>query len=407
MVGPYHTAIGDLNSLKRINRLHIMNLLRAKGALSRTQLANLSGLNNKTITNIINDLLVEKIVVSVGLQKSDSGRKKEHFKLNNRLLYSIGIDIGASHISVILIDLEGHIILDRSFSFRYGLKGSIILEKLIALTSQLIEESALSQDQIIGIGFTAPGFFSTSRGVWELAFNIPDWRAIPIVSILNEHFGTAVYLQDCSRSMALAELWYGIGKDVDDFILLDIGQGIGLGIVINKTLFEGSGMKSGEIGHLVVDPEGRRCTCGKRGCLESVSSGMAITAIMQEKLKHGVESKISDLIHYRIDDLTVVDIVDAADMNDAPSIEVLRNAGEKLGKAISYIINLFNPELIILGGQLSKAGSHLIKPLLHAAEEHSIPNLYSDVSIKLSQLGPHSASLGAATMAINDKVFSI
>ena len=243
--------------------------------------------------------------------------------------------------------------------------------------------------------------------MWDLAFNIPDWKSVPIVNILNKRFGTAVYLQDCSRSMALAELWYGQGKDVDDFLLLDIGQGIGLGIVINRTLFEGAGMKSGEIGHLLVDPEGRRCTCGKRGCLESVSSGMAITAIMQEKLRQGTESKVLDLIHHRIDDLTVVDIVDAADMNDAPSIEVLRNAGEKLGKAISYIINLFNPELIIIGGQLSKAGSHLIKPLMRIAEEHSIPNLYNDVSIRLSQLGSHSASLGAATMAINDKVFSI
>ena len=398
---------GDLNSLKRMNRLHIMNILRSKGALSRTQLANLSGLNNKTITNIINDLLVHDLVVSVGLQKSDAGRKKEHFKLNNRLFYSIGIDIGASHITAILIDLEGHIIHEKSFSFRYGLKGSIILEKLITLTSQLIGESAVSQGKIIGIGFTAPGFFNTAQGVWDLAFNIPDWKSVPIVSILNNRFGTAVYLQDCSRSMALAELWYGQGKDVDDFILLDIGQGIGLGIVINRVLFEGAGMKSGEIGHLMVDPEGRRCTCCKRGCLESVSSGMAITTIMQENLRQGVSSKVSDLIHNRIDDLTVIDIVDAADMNDAPSIEVLRNAGEKLGKAISHIINLFNPELIIIGGQLSKAGSHLIQPLMLAAEEHSIPNLYSDVSIRLSQLGPHSASLGAATMAINDKIFSI
>jgi predicted NBD/HSP70 family sugar kinase/predicted transcriptional regulator len=398
---------GDLNSLKRMNRLHIMNLLRSKGPLSRTQLAYLSGLNNKTITNIINDLLMNELVVSVGLQKSDTGRKKEHFKLNNRLIYSIGIDIGASHITVILIDLEGHIIHDKVFNFRYGLRGSIILEKLITLTSQLIEESTIDLDRIIGIGFSAPGFFSTDHGVWDIAFNIPDWKAVPIVDILAKRYDTAVYLQDCSRSMALAELWYGQGKEVDDFILLDLGQGIGLGIVINSVLFEGAGMKSGEIGHLMVDPEGRKCTCGKRGCLESVSSGMAITRIMQERLRQGMASKVSELIHGRIDDLTVIDIVEAADMNDLASIEVLRNAGEKLGRAISYIINLFNPELIILGGQLTKAGTHLIKPLFRAAEEHSIPNLFSDVSIRLSELGPYSASLGAATMAINDKVFSI
>lgn len=398
---------GDLNSLKRMNRLHIMNILRSRGSLSRTQLAKASGLNNKTITNIINNLLEKNIVVSIGLLKSDDGRKKEHFKLNNELFYSIGIDIGASHITTILIDLEGQIIHEKSFNFRFGLKGSVILEKLINLTRQVIEESAVHRDQIIGIGFTAPGFFNKQRGVWDLAFNISDWKSIPIAKILDDHFGFEVYLQDCSRSMALAELWYGEGKQVKDFILLDIGQGIGLGIVINGALFEGAGMKSGEIGHLTVVPEGRECTCGNYGCLESVSSGTAITAIMQEELHNGRKSKVLDLIHDRIEDLTVIDIVDAADMDDTLSIEVLHNAGEKLGKAMSYIINLFNPELIIIGGQLSKAGSHLIDPLMKAAEEYSIPNLYRDVSIRLSKLGPLSASLGAATIAINDKIFSL
>jgi predicted NBD/HSP70 family sugar kinase len=407
MATPLHIMSGDLNSLKRMNRLHIMNILRSSGSLSRTELAKASGLNNKTITNIINNLLEKNIVVSIGLLKSDDGRKKEHFKLNNELYYSIGIDIGASHITTILIDLEGQIIHEKSFNFRFGLKGSVILEKLINLTKQIIEESNVHRDRIIGIGFTAPGFFNKQRGIWDLAFNISDWKSVPIARILNDHFGLEVYLQDCSRSMALAELWYGEGKHVHDFILLDIGQGIGLGIVINEALFEGVGMKSGEIGHLMVDPAGRKCTCGNYGCLESVSSGTAITAIMRENLRDGKKSKVLDLIHDRIEDLTVIDIVDAADMHDALSIEVLQSAGEKLGKAMSYIINLFNPELIIIGGQLSQAGSHLIDPLMQAAEEYSIPNLFRDVSIRLSRLGPLSTSLGAATMAINDKIFSL
>jgi len=407
MAAPPQIMSGDLSALKKMNRLHIMNILRSKGPLSRTQLAQLSGLNNKTITNIINDLLEKNIVVSLGLHRSDGGRKKEHFKLNNKLFYSIGIDIGASHISTIIIDLEGRIVHEKSFSFRFGLKGSLILEKLISLTVQLIEESSVERKKIIGIGFTAPGFFNKKRGIWDLAFNISDWKSVPIRDILNERFGLTVYLQDCSRSMALAELWYGEGKNVNDFMFLDIGQGIGLGIVINGALYEGACLKSGEVGHLMVDPAGRQCTCGNYGCLESVSSGTAITEIMQEKLRSGGISKVVELVNNRVEDLTVIDIVDAADLGDELSIEVLRNAGEKLGKAISYIINLFNPELIIIGGQLSKAGHHLIDPLLEAAREFSIPNLYRDVTLRLSALGPLSASLGAATMVINDKIFSL
>jgi N-acetylglucosamine repressor len=407
MATPLQIMSGDLTVLKKMNRLHIMNTLRSKGPLSRTQLALLSGLNNKTITNIINDLREKEIVISVGLLKSDDGRKKEHFKLNNELYYAIGIDLGASHITAIIIDLEGHVVHERSFIFRFGLKGSIVLEKLIGLTRQLIEESSIDRNRIVGIGFTAPGFFDRERGIWDLAFNITGWHGIPIRKILHERFDFEVYLQDCSRSMALAELWYGEGKHVQDFVLLDIGQGIGLGIVLNGALYEGSRLKSGEVGHLSVDPEGRRCTCGNYGCLESVSSGTAITSIVQERLRSGYRSKVLELVNGRIEDLTVSDVVDAADLEDRLAREVLMNAGEKLGRAISYLINLFNPELIVLGGQLTKAGTHLIDPLLETARMHSVPNLFRDVHIKLSGLGSLSASLGAATMAINDQIFSL
>ena len=403
----YQQGSGNQIYLKEINRSKILNLLRSHGSLSRTELARISGLNNKTITNIINYFLSQQIVISTGLTKSDEGRRKEHLKINSNRYYSIGIDIGASHISTTLIDLEGNILCEKTYSFRFGLRGSIILEKMMSLTQQLFDESAVDMKRILGIGFTAPGFFDKEKGIWNLAFNIAEWNTVPIKDILFNNFHTDIYLQDCSRSMALAELWYGEGKDHDNFILVDIGQGIGLGIVINGFLYEGSNLKSGEIGHLIVDPDGRRCTCGNYGCLESVASGTAIAAIVQEKIKAGVSSKVVDLVNDHIDEISATDVVEAANMNDSLSIEVLKYAGENLGKAISYIINLFNPGLIVLGGQLSKAGAYLIDPLLSTVKKSTLPNLFNDVSIKMSKLGHLSASLGAATIVINDKIFNL
>jgi len=403
----YQQGSGNQIYLKEINRSKILNLLRSHGSLSRTELARISGLNNKTITNIINYFLSKQIVISTGLTKSGEGRRKEHLKINSNRYYSIGIDIGASHISTTLIDLEGNILCEKTYSFRFGLRGSIILEKMMSLTQQLFDESAVDMKRILGIGFTAPGFFDKEMGIWNLAFNIAEWNTVPIKDILSNNFHTDIYLQDCSRSMALAELWYGEGKDLDNFILVDIGQGIGLGIVINGFLYEGSNLKSGEIGHLIVDPDGRRCTCGNYGCLESVASGTAIAAIVQEKIKAGVSSKVVDLVNDHIDEISAIDVVEAANMNDSLSIEVLKYAGENLGKAISYIINLFNPGLIVLGGQLSKAGAYLIDPLLSTVKKSTLPNLFNDVSIKMSKLGHLSASLGAATIVINDKIFNL
>ncbi len=402
-----NTTQGNQGYLKRINRLKILNLFRSKGSLSRMDLVSLTNLNNKTITNIVNELLEKRIITSIGLKSTGTGRKKEHFSINSDLYYSIGIDIGASHISSIIINLAGKVLLEKSFTFNFGLKASIVLEKIINLTKQLIEESGIPKNKILGIGFTAPGFFDKNKGIWKLATNIADWKSIPIKNILRKHFHKDIYLQDCSRSMALAELWYGAGKNKNNFLLLDIGQGIGLGIVINGSLYEGSNLKSGEIGHLVIDPKGRKCTCGNRGCLEASASAMAITQIVREKLEKGEKSKIRDLINDNLDNITAIDIVEAANLKDNLCIKILHEAGEKIGIALSYAINLFNPELVILSGQLTNAGKYILDPLIKTAKKYTLPMLFNDVEITQSKLGHLSASLGAATIAINEKVFSL
>jgi len=180
-----------------------------------------------------------------------------------------------------------------------------------------------------------------------------------------------------------------------------------MGIIINQALYEGYGQKSGEIGHLSVEENGRRCNCNKYGCLETVASGKSIVNIVQEKIRSGYKSKILDLVNNHIDAITPIDIVEAAGLNDNLAIEVLQNAGNKIGKAISHVINLFNPELIVIGGQLSQAGKYLIDPIHKAVNQYSLSELLQDVTITLSSTGPLSAARGAATITINDKIFSL
>jgi predicted NBD/HSP70 family sugar kinase len=401
----YFESAGGQDFLKRLNRAKILGLLRSHGSLSRTELASLSGLDNKTITNIVNHFVEKRVVVSKGPVKSSSGRRKEHLKINTEFSYAIGIDLGASHIAATLLDLEGRPVAEKLYSYRFGLSGEIILEKLLGLTRALTDEARLEPGRILGIGFTAPGFFDKERGIWKTSVNISGWDSLPIRDLLSRQFHTDVYLQDCSRSMAMAEMWYGEGKNLDDFILLDLGQGIGLGIVIDGSLYEGAGLKSGEIGHLVVDPGGRACTCGNSGCLESSASGTAIASRVREEIGKGTRSKVADLVNNHIEEITAVDVVEAANLMDPLALEVLGNAGRMIGKALSYAVNLFNPEALIIGGQLSKAGPVLLDPLLDTARRFTLPQLFGDLSIKMSGLGHLSASIGAATIVINDKIF--
>ena len=398
---------GNQDFLKQVNRRKVLNLLRSGGPLSRTELALASGLDNKSITNIANHFLERRIVVSTGLRESSSGRRKEHLKINSDHAFAIGLDLGASHITGILLDLDGQAAGEKSCTFRFGLGGSIILERLMVLTRALIEESRVAPSSILGIGFTAPGFHDKERGVWEIAYNISGWKSLPIGEILRSEFRLDVFLQDCSRSMALAEMWYGEGKRLDNFVLLDLGQGIGLGIVIDGRLYEGSNGKSGEVGHLVVDPGGRECSCGNRGCLEATASGTAIAGIVTDEVKRGVRSKVLEVVNGRVDEITALDVVQAANHGDPLAVEVMRKAGLSIGKALSYVINLLNPGLVILGGQLANAGPCLIDPLVESAGGFTLPGLFRDTSIKISKLGRLSASVGAATIVLNEKVFKL
>jgi predicted NBD/HSP70 family sugar kinase len=396
---------GSQDFLKRLNRARILGLLRSHGSLSRTELASLSGLDNKTITNIINHYIEKRVVVSKGPVKSSSGRRKEHLKINPGFSYAIGIDLGASHVTATLLNLEGRPVAEKLCAHRSELNGEIILEKLLGLTRALIDEAKLEPGCILGIGFTAPGFFDKERGIWKTSLNITGWNSLPIRDLLSRQFHTDVYLQNCSRSMALAEMWYGEGKNLDDFILLDLGQGIGLGIVIDGSLYEGAGLKSGEIGHLVVDPGGRMCACGNRGCLEASASGNAIASLVREEIGKGTRSMVADFVNNHIEEITAAVVVEAANFQDPLALVVLGNAGRMIGKALSYAVNLFNPEAVIIGGQLSKAGPVLLDPLFETARRLTLPRLFGDLSIKMSSLGHLSASIGAATFVMNDKVF--
>jgi len=397
----------NLKYLKTTNREIILNLLRASGPLSKTQLARLSNLNIKTISNIINYLIKKNIIKSIGLEKTDAGRKKIHFRINEISGFSVGIDLGASHISVVIINLEGKILEKKIYQYRFGVKGSILLEKIISLTHNILIDSGIDNHKILGLGFTAPGFFNNDEGIWKQSVNILEWESVPIREILKNKFKKDIFLQDSSRSMTLAELWYGEGKLYDNFIFIDIGEGIGMGIILNKMLCEGGNQKSGEIGHIVLDDNGRKCNCGNYGCLETIASGRSIANIIQEKIKSGQKSKIIDLVNNQINDISAIDVVEAASIDDKLSIEILYEAGKNIGKSISYIINIFNPELVVIGGQLSKAGKYLLEPIYSAIERYTLPDLLNDVKITLSAIDQFSAALGVATIAINNKIFNM
>lgn len=395
---------GDQGLLNRLNKSRILNVLRIEGPISRIKLTRKTGLDAKTITNISAGLLKRGIIKSAGFESSSGGRKPELLKLNENYGVTIGIDLGATHLSGVVIDFGGNILSREQMAIAYGDGKKRILNKAVSLISRLLEFSRNKNRNILGIGFVVPGLVDIKKGFCIYAANITGWQNIPLGQIIKKKFHLEVEIEDSSRAMALGEKWFGEGRKMDDFIFLDLGAGIGCGIINNGRLYRGFSHAAGEIGHTIVEVDGRKCRCGNIGCLETVASGMSMPELAREKIKAGKKSSILDLVDGDLQKITAEIITEAAGSGDRLAGRILTRAGRYLGVAIANTINLLNPRAIIIGGGLSRAGRLLLEPMKESISRHTVPNSLKEVRILYSRLGNDVAPLGAATLILR-KIF--
>ena len=231
------------------------------------------------------------------------------------------------------------------------------------------------------------------------AENIPGWRDVRLREIFQERFGVPVRTEDSSRAWALAERTLGEGRDGADFLLADLGYGIGLAAVCGGRLFTGSAHRSGELGHTVVVPGGRECACGNRGCLETVASGRAIAGDAAQGIREGRSELLRGLTQDRPDTVTAQDAAVAASLGDPFSLELLRAAGRAHRAALANAVNLFNPALLVLGGGLVGSNRIMEEAIRAALQAHVMPGLREGLEVRLSGLGIDGSALGSACLA--------
>lgn len=384
---------------KEAKRLRILNYVRNEISVSRSEIAAALGLDKKSVSVIIDELIHEKLVFLAGFRDSQAGRRQELLSINGVHSNYIGIDLGATHIIGVRTDLNGRVLDRISFDIRPGLSVEIIIEQIKSIAATLQASDAGTSD-IAALGVDLPGFVDPIRGISLMAENIPGWNEINIRAILEESVGRPVYVADCSRTMGLAERWMGKGGDVDDFLVLDLGYGIGMAMFLDGIPYSGAGFKSGEIGHTVVEPDGPLCTCGKNGCLEVFASGRGIALFAEALVKEGRSEILAELIHGDAKTVTAQDVAVAASMNDTLSLELLTNAGSYIGTALSHAVNILNPRKIILGGGLTGAGKPLFDNIHVALQTHTMKGIMDDVVVELSELGVETSALGSALLAM-------
>ncbi len=397
---------GNQRYIKELNLSRVLNLLRQKRGLSRIELSSKTHLDAKTITNAANALLRKGLIRSRGFCPSKGGRPRERLELNPDYGYSIGIDLGASHLSGIITDFQASILFQHELELRYNRNRDNIISGIKGLIAQLIEKAGVKKKDILGIGFVVPGIIDRKRGVCRYAANIKGWRDVPIRKILERSFSVPVYLEDCSGAMALAERWFGVCRKKDNFVFLDLGIGIGCGIVSQGRLHYGATHSAGEIGHTIVEIEGRRCRCGNRGCLETVASGAEIARAVTSALRAGKASVIAEMVDGHLSGVTAKTVSDAAKTGDKLAVETLKKAGEYLGVAVANLINILNPSTLVIGGRLSGAGEPLLSPMREYVKRYALPPSAEAVEILQSALGENAGSLGAVTLVL-DRIFKV
>lgn len=374
-------AKGALTILRKRNEAQLLNHLRLGTAYMRSGLARSTGLDAKTITNLVKSLLAKRLIVKTGLRDPSGGRPTERLALNPDGAYAIGVDLGATRLRTVLVDLAGQLRSSSDTKLIAPDNSKKILRQITRSIRHTVERAKLRSCRwVIGIGFACPGFLDRQTGIAQEAVNIPGWKNVPVSQYLGKEFSVPVSLEESSRAMALGELWFGLGRQTKDFISLDLGFGIGVGIVTDGRLHHGVSESGGEIGHTAVKRNGLPCRCGHRGCLETVASGSAIAR--------------------RLDCPSSMIAAKNAQTGDRKARAVITEAGTCLGVAAANLVNLLNPGLIILNGGLCRMGELLLAPFRRALKQHALARSMEVLQIEKSQLGDLAGAMGAATLPL-------
>lgn len=378
-----------------------MRALRKNGQTSRAEVTSITGWSRAKTSQEVNALVKKGYLIDAGEGISKGGRKPRLLRFNSQLGYIVGIDIGATSLEIALADVNGTIL-------KRVMEPADVRqppEELLGRCSVLILETALAQsiqpEQILGIGVGVPGPVDFARGVLVAPPLMPDWENYPIRDFFKETFTSAFVVVDNDVNiMALGEQRSGDAANVDHFLVIKIGTGIGCGIMASRKIHRGSNGSAGDIGHICVDKQGPICRCGNRGCLEAMAAGPAIA----EKAMQAVRDNKSELLRKMMDDnhgvLSPEDVNAACREGDEAALEIIRASGQMIGDVLAGLVNFFNPSHIFITGGIANFGNHLLIAIKRAVLRRSLPLATTHLAINFSRTGSDAGVLGAIMLAL-------
>ncbi|MEX3622132.1 ROK family protein [Viridibacillus arvi] len=390
----------DRDMMRQTNSSLVLRMLKEKEVLSKTELSKITKLTVPSITSILSELESYDLINTLGQTPIKRGRFPVMYQLNFNAFYIIGITIHSESIKIVIINLNGQVKNSLTKPFGNNIDSDHVLEEVRLLVEDIIKKSKIKKNKIIGVGVGMHGIVDPFNGIAIYPPHL-GWRDVPISEILEKKLNLPVLVDSDCNVLALAERWFGKGVDQNSFIVMNVDYGIGTGIMISGNLFHGADYGGGQIGHITVIGDGLKCSCGNYGCLETVASESAILNGVRKKINQGFDSILLELTNNHPDSITLEHIFRAATIGDDLSKQALKEAGHYLGIGISTLVNLFNPQQIILTGEVSIGNEFIIQPLEDAVNQKSLYTNTRNLEITTSNLGSFSGAIGASTLWID------
>jgi N-acetylglucosamine repressor len=377
---------GNRDLIKAMNRNLLLNILRREGIISRTQLRDLSGLSVGAVSQITTELIEKNWVFESGDGDYTGGRRQTLLRLNPDAGYALGLKVMETRVVCAVTSFDAHVLHYFEYPLETDHTSHGLVNALIEMIEKTIIAARLQRQSFFGIGVGLAGIIDPHNGIVHYSPFL-KLRNVPLVSLLEEKLGMPVAIENDVNTLTLTEHLFGNGRLHQNFIVVTVGRGVGMGMVLQGQLYQGIRGGAGELGHTIVDLAQARIGPLEAGTLEGISSDPAVIALLE---KDGQPLYAS-----------LAEVIDAAERGDNQAVEALRRSGEYLGVALAGVINILCPSLIIISGEGVSAGEWRLKPMMEAMRRYTFNNLLDGVEIIVVPADDHTWARGAATLALN------
>lgn len=380
-----------MGALRRLNRLRVLDTLRRRGSVSRADIARQTGLSRTTVSNLVGRLLEEGLVVEQGGEEPqpaspNGGRPPTLLTLNPSAGAVVGIDFGHEEIRVAVADLAYALIGEASCALDVDHRADDALTAAASMVHRVLDDAGLERRRVLGAGVALSAPVHAGTRALASAAIFPDWMDKNVGEELGRRLLVPVYVGNDANLGALAEATFGAGRGIANFVYVMLATGVGAGLVLDGQLYEGDTGTAGELGHVVVAPDGLICRCGNRGCLETIAGTRAIVQALRHS--HGADTTLDDVLRL-------------TEAGDSGARRVVADAGRAVGRALAGVCSVLDPRLVIVGGEVTAAGDLVLAGIRESIELMMTPSAGHAVSVVPGELGVRAEVLGAIALAMS------